>query len=195
MDYFLSSLLSYLLLYKYAALFLIVFSAAIIIPWPENTLLLATGAFASQGYFSLTLSFFVALVANVLGDLVGYSLTRKWGYKVIKEHHIRKYRYVERLNQYVKDHAGMTILLTRFVGTIGPLVNFLAGLINVSIRKFLMFDVIGNILDVGLFLLAGYMLGTVWQSFSDIADTIGWIVLVVFCMNIIIKVFWKRRSA
>jgi membrane-associated protein len=191
MDYFLSWLLSSLLLYKYFALFGIVFSAALIVPWPENTLLLATGAFASQGYFSLTAAFLVCLVANVIGDSIGYFLTFHWGNRVIKEHHLKKYVYIDRLNGYVKAHAGLTILLTRFVGTVGPLVNYLSGLIGVSFSKFLIFDIIGNTLDFALFLGAGYLLGNVWQNFSGITDTIGWILLVVIAINVAIHVFWK----
>lgn len=48
----LSSLPSYVLLYKYVAIALVVYSGAVILPLPANAMLLAVGAFASQGYFS-----------------------------------------------------------------------------------------------------------------------------------------------
>src|ERR1700753_579402 len=124
MNSILATLLSYLLLYKYIAIFLLVVSSAIILPIPENTLLLATGAFASQGYFSFIFAFIVALAANVIGDSIGYILTRKWGNKIIKEHHIKKYASLSKIDSYIRGNAGMTIFLTRFTGTIGPLVNF-----------------------------------------------------------------------
>lgn len=192
MNYFLTTLLSYLLLYKYVALFLIIFSSAIIVPWPENTLLLAAGAFAGQGYFNIWGLFFVALGANVLGDIIDFVLTKTWGYAFIKQHHIKKYRSVDRINQYVNDHAGITILLTRFTGTIGPVVNFLSGLVGVSYQRFIIFDVIGNILDIGLFLVAGFILGTVWQNFSGITNIIGWMIMVVFALSIAVHLFRGR---
>ena len=194
MNYFLTELLSFLLLYKYVGLFLIIYSSAIIVPWPENTILLAAGAFASQGYFNPELTFTVALVANVLGDVTDYGLTRIWGYRVIKEHHLTKYSYINRLRHYVREHAGLTIFATRFTGTIGPLVNFLAGLIGVSFGRFLAFDILGNALDIGIFVVAGYVLGSVWQSFSGIAEIIGWIVLVLFLIYMVIGIIRKKRA-
>ena len=195
MTYFLGTLLSYILLYKYFAIAVIMLTGAIIVPWPENTMLLATGAFASQGYLSFWAIFGTALVANVVGDVIGYMLTHKWGYRIIKEHHIRKYAYIEKLDKYLRDYAGVTVLLTRFVGTIGPIVNFLSGLAGVPIRKFLAFDIIGNALDTGLFLVAGYILGSVWQNFSGITDTLGWILSAVALLGIVVRVFWKKKTA
>ncbi len=195
MTYFLGTLLSYILLYKYVAIFAIIFTGAIIVPWPENTLLLASGAFTSQGYMSFWAAFATALVANILGDLVGYMLTAVWGYRVIKESHIRKYRTVEKLDAYLREHAGITILLTRFVGTLGPIVNFLSGLAGVSVRKFLAFDIAGNALSIGIFLIAGYILGSVWQNFSSIADTLGWIVTAVAVLGLVVRLFWSKKRA
>ena len=49
MSSILSPLLSFLLLYKYVGLLVFTFADAVILPLPGNTILLATGAFASQG--------------------------------------------------------------------------------------------------------------------------------------------------
>jgi membrane protein DedA with SNARE-associated domain len=76
MSQILESLLSYILLYKYVALALLVFANAIVIPLPINTLLLATGAFASQGYLNLGLALVLSIVANILGDCIDYTLAR-----------------------------------------------------------------------------------------------------------------------
>jgi membrane-associated protein len=188
MNFILSTLLSYLLLYKYATIFVVVLAAAIIVPVPDSTLLVATGAFVSQGYFSLTLALVVALVANVLGDLVGYTLTNRWGYKVVKEHHVRKMPYFNRVEQFLRSNAGMAIIVSRFVGTVGPLVNFLSGLADIPLSKFLFFDVVGNAVDIAGLLIAGYILGQYWQDFSGFVGLIGWIIVVAIVMYAIIKI-------
>ncbi len=193
MNYFLGSLLSFLLLYKYAALFLIIFSAAIIVPWPENTILLAVGAFGSQGYFSAPSAFVVALAANVSGDICGYFLTRRWGYKVVSERHIRKFSAVDRLSRYVKEHSRLTVFITRFFGTVGPMVNFLAGLIGMPLRRFVLFDIIGNIIDIGGFISAGYVLGSLWENYAGLFETAGQIALVLFIIYVVARVFGGRN--
>ena len=74
MDYLslLGPLFSGLLLYKYVVLFIAVFLAGLGLPIPSGTLLVAVGAFASQDYFNLWISFIVALLANIFGDLSIY---------------------------------------------------------------------------------------------------------------------------
>jgi len=51
--------------------------------------LLAAGAFASQGYFSFFLSLFVVVASNVLGDYTGYFLAHRYGRRIFELLHIR----------------------------------------------------------------------------------------------------------
>ena len=103
MDFLLlfSSLLSFLLLYKYIALFVLVFIAAVGLPVPSNTLLIAVGAFASQSYFSLPISLAVAVVANVLGDLLDYFIIRKYGAVILKKNYHKKFSFIAKMKKYV----------------------------------------------------------------------------------------------
>lgn len=53
------NLLSFLLLYKYARLFLITFLAAFALPLPSTSSLMTTAGFASQGYLNIGWMFFL----------------------------------------------------------------------------------------------------------------------------------------
>lgn len=193
MDYIVSSLLSFLLLYKYVSIFLIIFVAGMLLPLPANTLLLATGTFASQGYFNVWICFFVALTANVLGDCVGYSITRIWGEKFVKREHWSKIGFLKNIEHFIKNYPGLTIVVTRFMGIIGTAVNFLAGLSEVPLGKFLVYDIIGNTLSIGLFLGLGYVLGTYSEQYSDIGSIIDWIVVIIIAIVVIRNVFLKKK--
>ena len=177
MSNFLEILLSFLLLYKYWALFGVIFCAAVILPFPSNSVLLATGAFASQGYFNFFISLLVAVVANVAGDCVDYLLAARYGKRALQMLHIRLPAYVGRLETFVKRHPGPTIFVTRFVGTVEEVVSFLAGFVGVPLGTFLLYDTLGNIGSIGLVLYAGYFLGIHWQDFSSLFTLIGWIML------------------
>jgi len=195
MGYILATLLSYLLLYKYAALFVVIFAAGILLPLPANTVLFATGAFASQGYFDLPTSLAVALAANTLGDLGGYAITRTWRHRFIKRNYLEKVPYLAFLERYVASHPGLTIMITRFMSTPETLVNFLAGLAGVPVRQFLTFDIAGNILDICLFLGAGYVLGTITEGLSDAISLFGWMIAIGFLIVVIWGVMMRRRRA
>jgi len=194
MDYLLATLLSYLLIYKYAAIAVAVFLAGLLLPLPSNTLLLASGAFASQGYLSVTAVFFVALVSNVLGDSLGYALTRFWGTRFITVERLKRYSALSRIEEFVREHARMTIMVTRFLGTPGVVVNFLCGLSKLPYRSFVLYDAIGNALDTALFLFAGYALGIYAEQFSDIAVLIGWIIFVAILIFLAVKLFLRKNK-
>ncbi len=192
MGYILATLLSYLLLYKYVAVAVIVFLSGLLLPLPSNTLLLAAGAFGSQGYLNVWTVFAVALVSNVLGDSLGYMLTRVWGTRVITREHIQRFKAVSKIEEFVRGHVRLTILATRFIGTPGVVVNFLCGLSGVPYCRFVLYDAIGNALDTGLFIASGYMLGTFSEDISDVASLLGWAVLVAFLIYVTWKSFIKK---
>ncbi len=194
MDYILSTLLSYLLIYKYFAVFVLIFVSGLLLPIPTNTLLLASGAFASQGFMDPIAVFFTGLVANVMGDSVGYALTRIWGTKIITKERIRRYKVTAWVETFVSKHTRLTIAATRFLGTPAVVVNFLCGLISTPYSRFLLYDAIGNTLDISFFIFAGYVLGYYSENFSDIAQLGGWIVFVLFLLAILAKFVWSKRK-
>jgi membrane protein DedA with SNARE-associated domain len=191
-----SSLLSYLLLYKYAALFVLIFFAGVGFPIPENTLLLAVGAFASQSYFSFSLSLATALLANILGDLFDYFVVRKYGSYILKKNYhknfplIHRFKYyIKLLEQYIKKHEAVTIFVTRFLGSASVIVNFLSGLIPVSFKVFFIFDAAGNFLNIILMLLFGFFMGASWQDIANIIGLTGTVISTLIFIVFFVLIF------
>ena len=193
------SLLSYLLLYKYAALFILVFLAGVGLPIPSNTLLRAVGAFASQDYFNLPLSFAIALVANISGDVFDYFLMRKYGQYIISKNYHKKFSFfvkfenkIKLLEAYIKGHLRLTIFVTRFVGTASMIVNLLSGLIPISSKTFFLYDAVGNFLDIGIMVLLGFFISESWQSVAGIIGTISTTIYVLILIALVIFIFIKK---
>ena len=189
-----SFLLSFLLLYKYGALFVLIFVAAVILPIPTNTLLLATGAFSSQGYFNFFISLVIAVVANVLGDSLGYFLAQKYGRKVLQKLHIKIPSYVEKLEHYVDKHPGYTIFLSRFFGTADSVVNVFSGFAGVHFEKFIFYDFLGNFVSTGSVLFTGYFLGIHWQDFLNLFNLAGWIIFGMILIILFLLFLWYRKN-
>jgi membrane protein DedA with SNARE-associated domain len=186
-----SVLLSWLLLYKYALLFGVFFLSALALPLPGNTLLLASGAFASQGYMNYWFVLSTVLVGNVLGDMVGYVLAAYYGERIVHRLRIKR-SHLDAMQRYVVRHPRTTIFLSRFGGMLDPAVNILCGLGEVSFKTFFVFDLLGNLASLGAVLTMGYYLGDYWQSFSGLIATVGWIIFAVLATLALLLIFRRQ---
>ncbi len=184
-----SFFLPYILLYTYAALFCIVFSAAIILPIPVSILLLAVGAFVSHGYFNFWTALAVAVSANVMGDTADYLLARWKRHAILSRLHIDRVRSYERIREYLRANAGRTVFITRFGGSLDPITNFLAGFTGVHPFTFVSMSILGNGLQIASVLALGYFVGDYWQSFSGPMSTAGGIIAVLIVMYALFKMY------
>jgi membrane protein DedA with SNARE-associated domain len=190
----LNELLSFLLLYKYYALFAVVYSAAVILPLPGNAMLLAVGAFSSQGYFSFWLSLTVAVVANTLGDLTDYGLARHYGERVIRLLRLQRFKFYVQLQDELRTDAAVTVFTTRFAGSLSPVANFLAGLVGVPFKTFLAYDFLGNFIEPAVALSIGYLVGDYWDNFSSLLEIVAAIVAVAVVMFVLFRMYRRMMK-
>jgi len=189
----LNVLLSYLLVYRYAALAFVVYIGAVGAPLPVNEALLALGAFASQGYFSFWGSLALSIVANCLGDLTGYAIARRYGDRILRALHIRKARFFTNLEEELRSDAAITVFTTRFAGSLSSVTNLLAGLVKVPLSTFILYDFIANVIEPGVALGIGYVVGNYWDDFSNFFTIIAGIVAVSVIMFVLIRM--QRKIA
>src|SRR6185437_11638744 len=183
------SLLSFVLLYKYLALFGIVYLGAIIVPWPVNIMLLAVGAFSSQGYFSFWISLATAVVANTAGDLTDYALTRYFGERLIRVLQLHRIKFFNHLQAELRSDAAVTVFMTRFAGSLSSITNFLAGLVEVPLKTFFVYDLAGNIIEPFGALFLGYLVGNYWANFSNFLSLIAGIVAVTVLLFVFLRMY------
>jgi len=194
----LTAILSWLLLYKYVALFAVVYGGSVLLPLPVNAALLAVGAFSSQGYFNFWISLGIAVVANCLGDLTDYAVTRYWGETIIHTLRLDKFQFFKRLAEELRTDAPITIFLTRQAGYLSTIANFLAGLVEVPFRTFLLYDFLGNIVEPMVALSLGYLVGDYWNIFSgsfSLATSIVAVGVIIFTLARISQRIAKKYTA
>ncbi len=193
----LAPLLSYVLLYKYVAVGLIVYTSAVILPLPTNAMLLAVGAFASQGYFNYWILVPLAIIANTLGDLTDYGLARYYGDAAIRLLHLHKIKFYNELKEELRTDAAVTVFITRFAGSLSPVAALLAGLVEVPFGTFFFYDLLGNIIEPGAALTIGFAVGNYWSDFSSSFDLFAGIAaagIVLFVLMRIYRRMMKHRN-
>jgi len=192
----LSLLLSYVLLYKYVAIGFALYLSAIIVPLPANAMMLAMGAFASQGYLDFWFTLMVAVVAFTLGDLTDYGLTRRYGERVTRLLRLDKAKFYQHLQKELRTDAAITVFLTRFAGSLSSITNFLAGLVGVPFQTFFAMDLIANIIEPLGALGLGFVVGDYWGDYSNQLELLTSIIAVSVILFILARIYQRaaRRT-
>lgn len=193
MTHFIELLLPFLLLYKYWAIFTITFFAALILPIPPGTLLMASSAFASQGYLSFPLVVISGTLGNIAGDNLGYWLAWNYGKKVLRKigfGKILEHKKYANFEKRIRKNPGALIFFSRFEVFSNLAVNLIAGLGKVPYRKYFFYETIGEIFQVTLYCYIGYLVGDNWEQISALIGR--FLLLIVLVALIIVLIFRKR---
>jgi len=148
----------------YLILFLIVFceTGLVVTPiLPGDSLLFAVGSFAASGALDVWLLLVLLIVAAVLGDTVNYACGAYIGPKVFRQEGgwLLNREYLDRTHRFYEKHGGKTIILARFVPIIRTFAPFVAGVGRMSYPRFAVYNVVGGIVWVAIFVGAGYAFG------------------------------------
>ena len=159
--------------WTYLILFAIIFceTGLVVFPYlPGDSLLFVAGALSGAGYLNVETLIATLIAAAVLGDSVNYWIGHKVGMKILTLRYcLVKKEQLEKTEEYFARYGGLTIVIARFVPFIRTFAPFLAGFGKMSYRWFITYNVIGAILWISGFLLAGYFFGSlpiVKENFS-----------------------------
>ena len=152
--------------WTYLLVFIIVFceTGLVVTPFlPGDSLLFVLGTFAAIGSLKVTWVLAILSIAAILGDTINYWVGHLLAPKIFRQEKIRfiKPEYLQRTEKFYAKYGGKTIIIARFVPIIRTFAPFLAGVGTMSYRRFLSYNVIGGILWVGLFVLAGFFFGNI----------------------------------
>lgn len=160
-DQHLDALITRFGLWFYLLMFLVVFceTGLVVTPFlPGDSLLFALGAFAARGSLNLALLLILLPIAAILGDMVNYWCGVWLGPKIFRGDKFRFLRkdHLDRTHAFYEKYGAKTIVLARFVPIVRTFAPFVAGMGRMSYGKFSLYNVLGALLWVGLFVPAGY---------------------------------------
>jgi len=172
--------LAALLLYGLPVLFGVILICSIGVPFPISLMLVAAGSFVEQGEMKLWQVIAVASVGAVLGDQIAYGLSR-WGGRRVVNRISRKIGGRAKIKQaeaLTKRWSGAGIFLSRWLLTaLGPWVNIASGMAAYPWRRFLLWDVLGEVLWVILYVGIGYAFSNRVQTIAEILGNLTWVIV------------------
>lgn len=150
----------------YFILFMIVFAETgfVVTPFlPGDSLLFAIGALSALGSIHLTGVLILLYAAAILGDSVNYWIGNVFGQKIVDSKKIKfiNQEHIDKTQEFYKKHGGKTIILARFVPIVRTFAPFVAGVGKMHYDTFALYNVIGGIIWVTAFTLAGYFFGNI----------------------------------
>jgi membrane-associated protein len=184
----------------YLILFLIVFceTGLVVTPFlPGDSLLFVAGTLAGAGAMDAHVLVGVLTVAAVIGNSVNYAVGRWLGPRVFRSQDSWLFRkaHLERTQRYFERFGGRTIIITRFVPIVRTYAPFVAGIGAMYYPRFLLFNVVGALLWVGLLVYAGYLFGNVPLVNKNLTLVIFGIILISMLPAIIEVVRHRLRRA
>jgi len=189
-------LLNALASYGVPILAVVLFVGCVGVPLPNALLLIAAGSFIAGGQLNLWWVLIASIAASIAGDLTGYAIGRWLGHATLKRLS-PKYRVrFEKAEKAICERGAWTVFLTRWLLTpLGPFVNLISGSSEYPLALFAVWDVLGEIVWVVLYVSIGRVIAGEVQAISAIASDITWVV-VAFAAVVVLawRLFRTRRT-
>jgi membrane-associated protein len=153
-------------LWVYGLLFLIVFveTGLVVMPFlPGDSMLFVVGAMCGIGLMDYTTSVGLLFCAAILGNQTNYTIGRTVGDKVFSWQNSRFFnrKAFDQAHGFYERYGGVTLIAARFMPFVRTFAPFVAGVAQMTRRKFVLYDVTGAALWVGGVVSAGYFFGEI----------------------------------
>lgn len=184
----------------YPALAAIIFAetGALAFFLPGDSLLVMAGLFAAKGDLDLLFLNVLLIPLAILGDATSYMIGAATGPKIFSRPKSRFFNpdHIRAAHAFYEKHGGKAIILARFMPIVRTFVPVVAGVAQMTYRKFAAFNIFGGALWIVSMTFTGYFLG--WK-FPILVQHIEKVIIVVVFLSILPGIIeyirFRRRGA
>ena len=182
------------------------FASGLGLPLPEDIPLTLSGfttAIRDEGHFVFAhylTTFLIVVVPILTGDLCAYWLGRRFGLPL--RHRFKLFRRaitkkrLRRVKSWFARYGSFTVFMGRQVAGVRFVTFFMAGTIRMSVWKFVLFDFLGCMVSVPVWLTLGYFAARHGREWLSVASSrTGMVFLSVVVVIVAVFVWRLRRKA
>lgn len=163
--------------------FLIAFAESLVVVGlivPGAVFMLLFGALIAMDALEFWPTVLFATLGAIAGDGLSYWLGRRYKSKF---HHIwplsRHPEILTRANQFFEQHGVKSIILSRFIGLLRPLIPAIAGMAKMPVNTFITTNVTSAIFWAPLYLLPGLLFGLSLEMASEFASKFIFLIVIL----------------
>ena len=167
--------------------------------FPGDSLLFIAGLMSGTEYLPSHISLLVTIlcVSAFLGNTVGYIFGKKIGEALYDKPDslFFKKKYITMTRDFYAKHGGKAIILGRFAPFIRTFAPILAGTAGIDFKKFTLYNLIGAVLWIPTFLLAGFLLGKTFPQVKDYLHYITAGIILISLIPVVMTFINERKTS
>jgi len=162
---------------------------------PGDSLLVTAGLFAAKGDLNIVHLNLLLMACAILGDATGYYIGRKLGPALFRKEDslLFKKKHLIATHEFYERHGGKTIIIARFVPVVRTFAPVVAGMADMTYRRFALFNIVGGIAWVFSMTMIGYMLVTLFPATEQHIEKV--IIIVIFVSLLPGLIEWLRARS
>lgn len=181
--------------YGYAAILILMAGESCGLPISSEIVVPLGGILASLGKLNLVLVVVVASIANVVGSLIAYWITARWGnrlllgpgrYVGIRPHHVAM------ADRWFRRHGLWAVFLGRLLPIVRTYISFPAGLARVPLGRFVALTFAGAVPWNLALAYAGFVLGAHYERITVYLQRFGYLVAILVVIAVVAW-WWRGR--
>lgn len=180
---------------SYAGIFGTSFLANIVVPVPEEVVILAIGYVAGTGTINFWITLPIVIAGMLLSDIIMFSLSLH-GNKIVRTVYDKFFAKIVPMNQeFVERHITKIVFVSRFLVNLRFIGPFLAGQAKISYKRFILIDGLAITIYASVLLWAGhYFSGRIESIFSGVGIFKN-VLLIIFAVLILWSVGQAIKKA
>jgi membrane protein DedA with SNARE-associated domain len=183
--------------FSYIGLFVLLILGAIGLPFPEGTTLIVCGVLIFTHVIKSIPALLIAYSGILIGDLLAYSLGRKYGRMIVTHKRFHRIISPERLLKLEDMFNKKRTLLVMIGGHLVGEIFIVAGVMRMPLSKFLAADAIASLFAIAIWTGIGYIGGNSLEVIKeDISrvEHIGILFAIIVISIYLLFRYFKSRS-
>jgi len=180
-------ILGLLIAYRYA-----IFFPLTVAEGPIVTII--AGFLVSLGYMNFLLVYIIAVVGDVVGDVLYYALGRWGSGRIFRRGSFLgiKAEQLKKVEVHFDAHAGKTLLFGKWTQSVGAIILTAAGMAKMPLDKFVFYNTAGSIPKSLALMLIGYYFGRAYQQIDKYFGYASLVMLLITATAVAIYLLIKR---